>query len=460
MAHLSEPLMAWDALLVRLRNGLGFMKSQAWIQNSGTALVLVSAEQARSLFLLVWTALWIYFSLGMTLLSFSAIQFQNGVLNGSNARSASTKDQQVNTGATVAYVALLSTYYERNRARLLVLEKQDQTLGLSADQGTSNAASTIAQLTTLLYPKLFSPSEPAPSESSIVDIMKMRCAATLDPAIKPACNSFIKESDSIGTPTNTNADQRTAIQNEIVEIKSWIATYESSPSYGENVDLKSYNFIAGIIFPWLPEGLLLPAVPHPLLVLSVTISMGALGSVLFMLQLHLTGPVTGYRMSISWHLFRPLQGMVAALAIYLLVRAGQISVNPVGGVTNGNAGDDLNVFALGLLGIISGLLSDRAIERLSAAGIQLLRISATGKDDGDPSSRDHDGAKPDSPSDAQQQPAASSPHDGITAKPDLPTIQQEQPDTRSKKQAAEDFRSSARPTPGASRGNPGKGRTV
>jgi hypothetical protein len=104
--------------------------------------------------------------------------------------------------------------------------------------------------------------------------------------------------------------------------------------------------------------------------------MGALGSSLFMLQVILSEPPLNgdYRTSIAWHLFRPFQGMAAALAIYLVLRAGQVSLTTGGSATA--APTDLNVFVLGLLGVISGLLSDSAMERLKAVGLDVLPTSA------------------------------------------------------------------------------------
>ena len=132
----------------------------------------------------------------------------------------------------------------------------------------------------------------------------------------------------------------------------------------------------------MPSDVLLPALPPPTLALIVTLSMGALGSVLFMLQLHLATLTKTeiYKSSISWHLFRPLQGMATALAIFLLVKAGQISISHT---TGPNAGQtlDINPFVLGFLGVIAGLLSDRAMESLSAAGINFLRVSRADEDD-------------------------------------------------------------------------------
>jgi len=73
--------------------------------------------------------------------------------------------------------------------------------------------------------------------------------------------------------------------------------------------------------------------------------------------------------------------MAAALAIFLVVKAGQLSISPSVG-TNVNSAGDLNVFVLGLLGVVSGLLSDSAMERLSAAGINLLRSLPSSQFDG------------------------------------------------------------------------------
>jgi len=121
--------------------------------------------------------------------------------------------------------------------------------------------------------------------------MRRRCAAA-DESTKSQCTRVFNQVDLVGTDLNVvidlNGGLRTALLNQMKEIQVVVTSYENSEEYGHAEDLESYESISNLIFPWLPQKFLLPALPHPLLVLSVTLSMGALGSVLFMLQLQLS----------------------------------------------------------------------------------------------------------------------------------------------------------------------------
>jgi hypothetical protein len=223
----------------------------------------------------------------------------------------------------------------------------------------------------LLYPLLFSNSEPVPPD--VIAAMKSRCAVAADDNIKEKCATFAAALDEV---TNSPSEGSEDIHSRLADVQNRISLYEQSYFYSEADELDDYKRIARAVVPWLPSEIELPVLPHPILVMIVTLSMGALGSVLFMIQLHLAGETgSGYRMSVPWHLFRPLQGMAMALAIFLLVKAGQLSISRTGGSTVDDP--DLNAFVLGFLGIVSGLLSDRAMDRLTAAGIELLRVSSS-----------------------------------------------------------------------------------
>lgn len=168
------------------------------------------------------------------------------------------------------------------------------------------------------------------------------------------------------------------IARKIKAIEGLVQKFESSEDYKLYDELEGYKSLSEKFFPWMSTPTAFPILPHPALILIVTLSMGALGSVLFMLQLHLveSGQCQVCKQSVSYHLFRPFQGMAAALAIYLLVKAGQMSIAPGAGMS-GNIDGDINVFVLGILGVISGLVSDRAIDRISAAGISMLTMQST-----------------------------------------------------------------------------------
>ena len=107
--------------------------------------------------------------------------------------------------------------------------------------------------------------------------------------------------------------------------------------------------------------------PKHLLVLILTISMGALGSVI-----HLTWEFfdKSKKKNLTWYFFRPFLGGILAFSIFILVKSGQMfvsSASPSGGSAGG-----LNPFFISFLAIVSGMLSEQAYTRISAAGSNLL----------------------------------------------------------------------------------------
>ena len=111
------------------------------------------------------------------------------------------------------------------------------------------------------------------------------------------------------------------------------------------------------------------------LIFLLTLCMGALGSLLYITRDYLVGQ---NKRKFSWYLFRPLLGMVTALAVYILAIAGQITISE-GGVP-GATGGQLNPYFISFLAIISGLLSEQAIERIRLMGRTVLKID-TGEGD-------------------------------------------------------------------------------
>lgn len=106
-----------------------------------------------------------------------------------------------------------------------------------------------------------------------------------------------------------------------------------------------------------------------LLILLLVLMMGALGGLIHLAQ--------GYLYERDWkrfsyYIFRPLLGMSAAFAIYILVKAGVLVVgNPASaGVTNATS---LNPFFISFLAIISGLMAQNALKNIHTAGENLFR---------------------------------------------------------------------------------------
>ena len=64
--------------------------------------------------------------------------------------------------------------------------------------------------------------------------------------------------------------------------------------------------------------------PSQLLTLMLTLSMGALGSLILITLDYFR---TGTEKPISWYVFRPLLGMVTAVAMFILAKAGQLTIS-------------------------------------------------------------------------------------------------------------------------------------
>ena len=107
--------------------------------------------------------------------------------------------------------------------------------------------------------------------------------------------------------------------------------------------------------------------PSQLLILILAISMGAFGSVI-----HLTWEYFDKttRRRLSWYIFRPFLGAVLAFAIFILLKSGQMVLTNTTGV--GAGAEDLNPYFISFLAIISGILSEQAYAKISAAGTQIF----------------------------------------------------------------------------------------
>lgn len=103
------------------------------------------------------------------------------------------------------------------------------------------------------------------------------------------------------------------------------------------------------------------------LVFLLAIAMGALGSTIHITQSFLAGET---HRPLTWYLIRPLLGTVTAVAIYILAKAGQLAIDP--NTTN----ETMSPWFISFLAIISGLLSEHAIERITSAGKTFFETDA------------------------------------------------------------------------------------
>lgn len=100
------------------------------------------------------------------------------------------------------------------------------------------------------------------------------------------------------------------------------------------------------------------SIPSEVLTLVLALVLGALGSALHMTKVVIDG---NERPAVTWYLFRPCQGILMALVVFVLLKAGQLTVGA--GDT-----DTLNPYFVAFVGTVSGLLSPDAYRLVQRAG--------------------------------------------------------------------------------------------
>lgn len=132
-------------------------------------------------------------------------------------------------------------------------------------------------------------------------------------------------------------------------------------------DLKEFvtevRYLSGFKFDYLV------LMPGQLLSLMLALSMGAFGSVIYITREILAGNILKNPI---YYFFRPFIGMISALAIFVLVKSGQMLVahNGQGGETSPEL---LNPFFIAFISLFSGLFSEQAYLKLQDAGSAFLK---------------------------------------------------------------------------------------
>jgi hypothetical protein len=199
--------------------------------------------------------------------------------------------------------------------------------------------------------------------------VKYDCAANSE--IIPTCAEVSKLDKLIDQYALHEANLSDAWDAEQAEYwKAWEEMRKTQPLYKHFAIL---DFFTGLAFhiPFEPQdenisqytgvnigaGFLLK-LPREILVLMLTMSMGLLGSLVTMTWSFMRRD-TG--LTVQRFAVLPIVGMTTALVVLVFINAGQMTL------TAGDSGA-LNPFALSFIGIISGLLSERAYARLSDVG--------------------------------------------------------------------------------------------
>ena len=102
--------------------------------------------------------------------------------------------------------------------------------------------------------------------------------------------------------------------------------------------------------------------PREILGLVLALVMGALGS-----TLHVTKTMIEDKNEIrpSYYLVRPFQGMVTALVVFILLKAGQLSISS-------GSSQELNTFFVAFAGVVSGLMVTEAYQMIRKAAATII----------------------------------------------------------------------------------------
>jgi hypothetical protein len=132
----------------------------------------------------------------------------------------------------------------------------------------------------------------------------------------------------------------------------------------------SFNLVA-----WVqPNTGRLATWPQGHLTILLTLLMGVLGSTLYTTRFMLDYAIKGYKLTepapypTSWFLFRPLFGAATALAIFVLVKAGQLAFS----LDAGSSDAPLNPFLIAFMAIVAGLMSWQALDLIQTTGARWL----------------------------------------------------------------------------------------
>ena len=96
----------------------------------------------------------------------------------------------------------------------------------------------------------------------------------------------------------------------------------------------------------------------------LVLAMGGLGS-LITVTIEFLGDSTKRSARFSAYLFRPMLGTIVALAAYIGVKSGQVSIA-------GEGVNELSPFLLSFLGVLAGIMSERVYRRLVDYGEKLI----------------------------------------------------------------------------------------
>ncbi|MGI9420391.1 MAG: hypothetical protein ACR2RA_21430 [Geminicoccaceae bacterium] len=190
-----------------------------------------------------------------------------------------------------------------------------------------------------------------------------------------------------------DAESKLEKQGRVVALANVLEEDENETAEGAKVkaagilqDYDALNRFGWLMMPLPTFGLVSPRSPwaefglNPLRLATLTtpsittiyvLVIGAIGSLIYITKYQLKLVVDGHMlrtrppMPLPWFLFRPIFGVVVALALYFLIRAGQLAL---GSGTDEEVGTTLNIPVLSVLALFAGILSWQALAMIETRG--------------------------------------------------------------------------------------------
>lgn len=191
--------------------------------------------------------------------------------------------------------------------------------------------------------------------------LQQNCAAEQDPP-RRHCRLvwlFLDLDDQINQFYVTNLD----VEQQIAEQTAALRTGEPLSVMFDTFEFFEFDFNDVESGEGTFSGFL--KLPREVLVMQLTMVMGMLGSVVTMTWSFVR---RDSGLTVRRFLILPAVGALSAFIILIFAKAGQISL------TSGDSADSLNPYFLSFLGIISGLLSERAYARIAHIGENFFAV--------------------------------------------------------------------------------------
>lgn len=173
--------------------------------------------------------------------------------------------------------------------------------------------------------------------------------------------------DKVAQLRSKQAEMQTDLENSFQALRTnWVNEIpaETNSATGHTLTATEVESVAGITSSLRRLGYgPLFSLPGEILTLVLALSMGALGSALQITKSMLNDDQVR---SASYYVVRPFQGMITALVVFVLLKAGQLTIS-----AGGNAG--LNNYFVAFVGIVSGVMSLEAYRMIEKAGANFIK---------------------------------------------------------------------------------------